>query len=76
MAYVSTPLEGLPGEVRFSVHNHGPTIEPSMLAQIFMPLKRGSMLAPLEQLKAFYIPGYSVHDLGTFSDPVHDLGTR
>jgi signal transduction histidine kinase len=35
-------LEGLPTEVRFAVHNHGPKIEQSMLAQIFEPLKRGS----------------------------------
>jgi signal transduction histidine kinase len=35
-------LEGLPAEVRFAVHNHGPKIEQSMLAQIFEPLKRGS----------------------------------
>jgi signal transduction histidine kinase len=34
-------LEGLPAEVRFAVHNHGPKIEQSMLAQIFEPLKRG-----------------------------------
>jgi signal transduction histidine kinase len=34
-------LEGLTGEVRFAVQNHGPTIEPVMLAQIFEPLKRG-----------------------------------
>jgi len=34
-------LSGLPTEVRFAVHNHGPTIEQSMLAQIFEPLKRG-----------------------------------
>jgi signal transduction histidine kinase len=39
---VSVVLEGLPGEVRFAVHNHGSTIEQSMLAQIFQPLKRGS----------------------------------
>jgi signal transduction histidine kinase len=35
-------LEGLPAEVRFAVHNHGPKIEQSMLTQIFEPLKRGS----------------------------------
>jgi signal transduction histidine kinase len=35
-------LEGVPAEVRFAVHNHGPKIEQSMLAQIFEPLKRGS----------------------------------
>ena len=35
-------LEGLAAEVRFAVHNHGPKIEQSMLAQIFEPLKRGS----------------------------------
>jgi len=35
-------LNELPGEVRFSIHNHGPKIEPLMLAQIFKPLKRGS----------------------------------
>jgi signal transduction histidine kinase len=35
-------LEGLPAEVRFAVHNHGPKIEQSMLAQMFEPLKRGS----------------------------------
>jgi signal transduction histidine kinase len=35
-------LEGLPAEVRFAVHNHGPKVEQSMLAQIFEPLKRGS----------------------------------
>jgi signal transduction histidine kinase len=34
-------LNGLPTEVRFAVHNHGPQIEQSMLAQIFEPLKRG-----------------------------------
>jgi signal transduction histidine kinase len=39
---VKIVLEGLPAEVRFSVHNHGPKIEQSMLAQIFEPLKRGS----------------------------------
>lgn len=35
-------LNGLPTEVRFAVHNHGPEIEQSLLAQIFEPLKRGS----------------------------------
>jgi signal transduction histidine kinase len=35
-------LNGLAGEVTFAVHNHGPKIEQSMLAQIFEPLKRGS----------------------------------
>jgi signal transduction histidine kinase len=35
-------LNGLPTEVRFAVHNHGPAIEQSLLAQIFEPLKRGS----------------------------------
>jgi signal transduction histidine kinase len=39
---VGIVLEGLPAEVRFAVHNHGPKIEQSMLAQIFEPLKRGS----------------------------------
>ena len=39
---VKVVLNGLPGEVTFAVHNHGPKIEPSMLAQIFEPLKRGS----------------------------------
>jgi signal transduction histidine kinase len=34
-------LNGLPTEVRFAVHNYGPKIEQSMLAQIFEPLKRG-----------------------------------
>jgi signal transduction histidine kinase len=34
-------LEGLPAEVRFAVHNNGPKIEHSLLAQIFEPLKRG-----------------------------------
>jgi signal transduction histidine kinase len=34
-------LNGLPGEVVFLVHNHGPKIEQSMLAQVFEPLKRG-----------------------------------
>jgi signal transduction histidine kinase len=35
-------LEGPQAEVRFAVHNNGPKIEQSMLAQIFEPLKRGS----------------------------------
>jgi len=35
-------LNGLATEVRFAVHNHGPKIEQSMLAQIFEPLKRGT----------------------------------
>jgi signal transduction histidine kinase len=39
---VRIALEGLPAEVRFAVHNHGPKVEQSMLAQIFEPLKRGS----------------------------------
>jgi signal transduction histidine kinase len=39
---VKVVLNGLPGEVLFEVHNHGARIEPSMLAQIFEPLKRGS----------------------------------
>jgi signal transduction histidine kinase len=38
---VKVVLNGLPGEVTFAVHNHGPKIEQSMLAQIFEPLKRG-----------------------------------
>jgi signal transduction histidine kinase len=38
---VRVVLNELPGEVRFAVHNHGPKIERSMLAQIFEPLKRG-----------------------------------
>src|SRR3984885_5394128 len=38
---VKVVLNGLPGEVTFAVHNHGPNIEQSMLAQIFEPLKRG-----------------------------------
>jgi Histidine kinase-, DNA gyrase B-, and HSP90-like ATPase/Major intrinsic protein len=38
---VRVVLSGLSGEVRFAVHNHGPKIEPSILAQIFEPLKRG-----------------------------------
>jgi signal transduction histidine kinase len=41
-SHVRIVLEGLPAEVRFAVHNHGPKIEQSMLAQIFEPLKRGS----------------------------------
>jgi len=39
---VKIVLNGLAGEVTFAVHNHGPKIEQSMLAQIFEPLKRGS----------------------------------
>jgi len=39
---VPVVLSEYPAEVRFAVHNHGPKIEPSMLAQIFEPLKRGS----------------------------------
>jgi signal transduction histidine kinase len=35
-------LNGLSGEVRLAVHNHGPKIEQSLLAQRFEPLKRGS----------------------------------
>jgi signal transduction histidine kinase len=35
-------LNGLPTEVRFAVHNHGPKIDESLLGQIFEPLKRGS----------------------------------
>jgi hypothetical protein len=38
---VRVVLKGLPGEVTFAVHNHGPRIEQSMFAQIFEPLKRG-----------------------------------
>jgi signal transduction histidine kinase len=34
-------LDGLPTEVRFAVHNHGPKIEQALLGQIFEPLKRG-----------------------------------
>jgi signal transduction histidine kinase len=34
-------LNGLVVEVIFSVHNQGPKIEPSVLAQVFEPLKRG-----------------------------------
>jgi signal transduction histidine kinase len=34
-------LNGLAVEVKFSVHNRGPKIEQSVLAQIFEPLKRG-----------------------------------
>ncbi len=34
-------LSGLPGEVVFSVQNHGPKIEPLILTHIFEPLKRG-----------------------------------
>jgi signal transduction histidine kinase len=39
---VKVVLNGSPGEVTFAVHNRGPKIEQSMLAQIFEPLKRGS----------------------------------
>jgi signal transduction histidine kinase len=39
---VKVVLTGLAIEVVFSVHNQGPTIEQSVLAQIFEPLKRGS----------------------------------
>jgi signal transduction histidine kinase len=35
-------LGGFPAEVRFAVHNNGPKIQESLLAQIFEPLKRGS----------------------------------
>src|SRR3984957_7596573 len=38
---VKIVLNGLVGEVIFSVHNQGPKIEQSELAQIFEPLKRG-----------------------------------
>jgi signal transduction histidine kinase len=38
---VKIALNGLAGEVTFSVHNQGPKIEQSVLAQIFEPLKRG-----------------------------------
>jgi signal transduction histidine kinase len=38
---VKIVLSGLPGEVVFAVHNSGPKIEHTMLAQIFEPLKRG-----------------------------------
>jgi signal transduction histidine kinase len=38
---VKIVLNGLAGEVVFSVHNQGPKIEQSVLAQIFEPLKRG-----------------------------------
>src|ERR1700722_13153159 len=38
---VKIGLNGLVGEVIFSVHNQGPRIEQSVLAQIFEPLKRG-----------------------------------
>jgi signal transduction histidine kinase len=38
---VKVVLNGLPGEVTFAVHNHGPKIEQSVLARIFEPLKRG-----------------------------------
>jgi signal transduction histidine kinase len=39
---VKVVLNGSVVEVVFSVHNRGPTIEQSVLAQIFEPLKRGS----------------------------------
>ena len=39
---IKISLQGLSGEVLFSVHNYGPTIDPSLLAQIFEPLKRGT----------------------------------
>jgi signal transduction histidine kinase len=38
---VKIALDGLAGEVTFSVHNQGPKIEQSVLARIFEPLKRG-----------------------------------
>jgi signal transduction histidine kinase len=38
---VKIVLNGLAVEVKFSVHNRGPKIEQSALAQIFEPLKRG-----------------------------------
>lgn len=38
---VKVVLNGLPGEVTLAVHNQGPKIEQSILAQIFEPLKRG-----------------------------------
>ena len=38
---VKIVLNGSIGEVVFSVHNQGPKIEQSVLAQIFEPLKRG-----------------------------------
>jgi signal transduction histidine kinase len=38
---VKIVLSGLMAEVAFSVHNQGPKIEHSVLAQIFEPLKRG-----------------------------------
>jgi signal transduction histidine kinase len=38
---VKIVLDGLVGEVVFSVHNQGPKIEQAVLAQIFDPLKRG-----------------------------------
>ena len=38
---IKVVLNGLPGEVTIAVHNHGARIEPSILAQIFEPLKRG-----------------------------------
>ena len=38
---VKIVLNGIVGEVIFSVHNRGPKIEQPVLAQIFEPLKRG-----------------------------------
>jgi len=38
---VKIVLNGIVGEVIFSVHNQGPKIEQSVFAQIFEPLKRG-----------------------------------
>ena len=38
---VKIVLNGLAGEVVFSVHNQGPKIEQSVIAQIFEPLMRG-----------------------------------
>jgi signal transduction histidine kinase len=38
---VKIVVNGIVGEVTFSVHNQGPKIEQSVLAQIFEPLKRG-----------------------------------
>jgi hypothetical protein len=38
---VKIVLNGIVGEVIFSVHNQGPKIEQPVLAQIFEPLKRG-----------------------------------
>jgi len=40
-SHVKIALNGLAVEVTFSVHNQGPKIEQSVLAQIFEPLKRG-----------------------------------